>query len=475
MKVLFAFAFLFCPYLCSAGGTEEYFEKIRNDGAALRAFFAQMPKGGDLHHHYSGSVYAETFLESVIAEDYFVDTATLQVTQDDNGSGNSVKFSSLRKGGVLEEYKQKLLRKWSVKDYNSLSGPPDMHFFETFGNFNIASKINYEKGLLEIKERAKKENVSYIETMFTSIPCDISIEDHVPLNSMLRLSVKKNDDSLTYRLLDSLYGIFNAEGAGDCASKFNSGMVERLHDNLRMDDETFTMRYQNYVIRVMEPVVLFRNLIVAFESANKSPLIVGVNIVAPEHSEISMQDYLLHMHMFAFCRKKYPGVNYSMHAGELTLGLVKPEDLGWHINAAVYLAGADRIGHGTDIAYEENRYLLLDHMRKNHIPVEINLVSNEFILKVKDERHPITLYKEFGVPMVISTDDAGVLRTDLTEQFVLLALRYKDFSYQDIKKLVYDSIKYSFIEETDLRNSIIHNLDARFFRFEMLFPLHKEK
>jgi hypothetical protein len=35
--------------------------KIRNNEAALTAF-SQMPKGGDLHHHFSGSVYAEPML-----------------------------------------------------------------------------------------------------------------------------------------------------------------------------------------------------------------------------------------------------------------------------------------------------------------------------------------------------------------------------------------------------------------------------
>ena len=31
--------------------------------AELSLFFSMMPKGGDLHHHYSGAIYAEQFLE----------------------------------------------------------------------------------------------------------------------------------------------------------------------------------------------------------------------------------------------------------------------------------------------------------------------------------------------------------------------------------------------------------------------------
>jgi hypothetical protein len=29
-----------------------------------------MPKGGDLHHHFSGSIYAEPMIEDAIAADF---------------------------------------------------------------------------------------------------------------------------------------------------------------------------------------------------------------------------------------------------------------------------------------------------------------------------------------------------------------------------------------------------------------------
>ena len=143
-----------------------------------------------------------------------------------------------------------------------------------------------------------------------------------------------------------------------------------------------------------------------------------------------------------------------MHAGELTLGLMKPQELTWHIGAAVYTAGASRIGHGVDMAYEKASYNLLRYMVKKNIPIEINLVSNEFIFKVKESRHPLTLYKEFDVPIVISTDDAGILRTNMTEQYVLLAKRYKNVSYSDIKQFVNNSINYSFIKEASVKKAI---------------------
>jgi adenosine deaminase/adenosine deaminase CECR1 len=112
-----------------------------------------------------------------------------------------------------------------------------------------------------------------------------------------------------------------------------------------------------------QSIYLFKNLVVAFISADSSPLMAGVNIVSPEDAT-SMKDYWLHMVMFNYCHTKFPDVKYSMHAGELTLGLVQPEDLTSHINDAVYTAGANRIGHGVDMAYESKSYELLRYMAK---------------------------------------------------------------------------------------------------------------
>lgn len=268
------------------------------------------------------------------------------------------------------------------------------------------------------------------------------------------------------KLLDSLYNIIQKKNVAECAVDFTKNYVEKMHNSLAIDDSAFTMRYQTYVLRFMEPVQIFKNIIVAFEAANRSPLIVGVNIVAPEHENISMSDYWLHMQMFNFCHTIFPNVKYSLHAGELTLGMVKPEDLTWHINSAVYDAKANRVGHGVDIAYEKDPYKLLNFMSKKNIAVEMNLYSNEFILKVKDDRHPIMLYKKFKVPIVISTDDAGILRSNLTEQFVLLAKRYKQLKFADIKQFVYNSIQYSFIKEPRVKQKLISQLDRDFKTFE---------
>ena len=446
----------------------DYLEKIRNNEALLTAFFQQMPKGGDLHHHFSGSIYAEPLLERAIAEDFYLNLGTMAVAKTKPSNGNWQTFSSLKNEGKLSFYEQQVMQTWSAKDYNG-SVPSDDLFFDSFQKFEPTIQGHFAEGMLELKKRALVENVSYIETQLSIIPCDMNVSDLTDFNTKLRQASTQKDEKAVMKLLDELYKSLQQKDAKKYASDFNTNFIAKLHKDLKIDDDKFTMRYQNFVLRFMDPVDLFKNLTIAFISANDSKLVAGVNIVSPEHGENSMKDYWLHMVMFKYCHSKFPDVKYTLHAGELTLGLVQPEDLTWHINDAIHVAGANRIGHGVDIAYEANSYDLLRYMAKNNIPIEINLASNEFILKVKDGRHPFTLYKEFNVPIVISTDDAGILRTNMTEQYVLVAKRYPDVSYATIKQYVYNSINYSFIQDASVKKQLLKDLDSRFKNFEDKF------
>jgi adenosine deaminase len=467
-RIITVFCFLIIQ-LNFSQTAENYLMKIRNNEAALTAFFQQMPKGGDLHHHFSGSIYAEPLLERAIAEDFYLNMETMAVSKMKPSKGNWETFSSLKNKGQLPFYQQQVMQTWSAKDYNGVSVPSDDLFFDSFDKFFPVIDGHFAEGLLELKKRALSENVSYIETQLSIIPCDMKVDDLSDFNSKLRQAASQKDEKGVLKLLDNLYKSIQQKEAVKYATDFNTNFIARLHKDLKIDDKRFTMRYQNFVLRFMEPVDLFKNLVIAFISANESKLVAGVNIVSPEHGENSMKDYWLHMIMFKYCHSKYADVKYTLHAGELTLGLVQPEELTWHINSAVHIAGANRIGHGVDIAYESNSYDLLRYMSKNNIPIEINLASNEFILKVKEDRHPFTLYKEFNVPIVISTDDAGILRTNMTEQYVLLAKRYPDVSYQTIKQYVYNSINYSFIQEESVKKQLVKDLDTRFKTFENQF------
>ena len=70
------------------------FEAAKSDKAnalALEAFLAKMPKGGDLHMHLSGAVYAETFLKEAAADNLCVSPKALSLVKNAGSKGRSAR------------------------------------------------------------------------------------------------------------------------------------------------------------------------------------------------------------------------------------------------------------------------------------------------------------------------------------------------------------------------------------------------
>jgi adenosine deaminase len=99
--------------------------------------------------------------------------------------------------------------------------------------------------------------------------------------------------------------------------------------------------------------------------------------------------------------------------------------------------------------YEDRPYELLKEMAAKHVLVEINLTSNDVILNIKGEEHPFMLYRKYGVPVALSTDDEGVSRIDLTHEYVRAAVTYS-LGYRDFKQMARASIEHSFLPGASL-------------------------
>ena len=42
--------------------TRAYFNEVKNEPTLLRNFLYKFPKGGDLHNHLNGAIYAESYI-----------------------------------------------------------------------------------------------------------------------------------------------------------------------------------------------------------------------------------------------------------------------------------------------------------------------------------------------------------------------------------------------------------------------------
>ncbi len=446
--------------------TSEIYEGLisqkQPDIAKLTLFFRKMPKGGDIHHHYDGSMYAETYLEWVGRKGWYIDTCSFQIVKvrSDDEICKDLSIPELMQDSSLY---RKVLQRWSTLDYpNGSTLSPDLHFFTTFGYFAPVFDAYMDEGLQIIKARALKENISYIESIL-SRP-DVQGKDYFDANKAeafdRALWNVKSQDAVD-EILDSITSsLLNNTSFEESVSQFVA-KVNKSHQGI--DDEAFTMRYQTFALRLFTPVGVYTELLASYLAAHRSPYIVGVNIVGAENDTVALRDYTLHMQMYNYLERRYPNVHRSLHAGELTLGMVRPEALRFHVKQALEIAHAQRVGHGVDLPYEDDSIALLETLKKNGT-VEINFASNAFTLGVKGKEHPYTLYADYGVPLVIATDDSGVLRNDLTSQYVWLAATYKP-AYTQLKEYVYNSITYSFLQEKE-KARIKKHLDNKFEMFE---------
>ncbi|MDC0710276.1 hypothetical protein POL68_17495 [Stigmatella sp. ncwal1] len=455
-----------CATLSGAPGTsheaitQRHFASLLSGGepktAELSLFLNKMPKGADLHHHYSGAIYAEQYLEWVDTQGYCVNKATSKIQHQRPTPPDCVSGKDL---AADDNAYRDLLQRWSTKDFNNhgaVKPPPDLQFFNTFMYFDDVASTNTREGLQTLKQRAIAEHVGYIETIFqlTTGTQDDAFDRDIAAAGL-------DGEKLQARMAAQLAKL-------DASAGFNQGVqqyIAYVQDSSQgIDDENFTMRYQAYVLRALSPSLVFSQAAAAFKIAAQEPRVVAINLVGAENGAVSMRDYSLHMQMFKFLKARYPDIKLALHAGELALGMVPPEGLKFHIAEALGVAGANRIGHGVDIMHESNAQQTLETLRELNIPIEVNLTSNAFILGIQGSAHPVELYRKYGVPFVICTDDSGVTRHTLSNEYMLFASRYQP-TYAEVKKLSYDSLRYAFLPDQD-KQRLTAQLDARFAKFE---------
>ena len=127
------------------------------------------------------------------------------------------------------------------------------------------------------------------------------------------------------------------------------------------------------------------------------------------------------------------------HAGED----VGPESIWDSIN----FLHAQRIGHGITAIQDEK---LMNELKASKLPIEICITSNTFTKKVvqKAKDHPVRTFYDRGIQVNINTDDPVFFKTTLLDEFFIC---HKDlnFSMEEIKDLVKNSFRHSFMSESE--------------------------
>lgn len=427
--------------------TAARFDAVLMDRAQLRLFLRAMPKGGDLHNHLAGAPYAEDFLAWADADGLCVTTDVLPSIAEPPCDAPG-KVSAKNLGVTNPALYTRTINSLSMRSYHpgadgAMASGHDQ-FFSTFARFGTVTGANVPAMLMVAREYAAGDHVSYVET-------SVNPSAMYDLVGQVRGMAWDGDFAKAYAALQPKIPamVEKARAEMDAAEAEADRRQGCLAQKPRMGACAVTLGYQAFGVRILPPQVVFAQLVAAYALADADPRFVGVNIVAPEDDFTSRGDYALHMRMFQFLNTKYPHAKLSLHAGELALGLAPPRDLRFHVREAVETAGAKRIGHGVDIMHEDGAQELLARMARDKVAVEINLTSNDVILGVKGADHPLALYRKAGVPVVLSTDDEGVSRIDMTNEY-LRAATEQGLGYRDLKAMARDSLEYSFLPGASL-------------------------
>jgi hypothetical protein len=430
-------------------------EAVRESPAELYGFARGFPKGGDLHNHLSGAVYAETYISWGQEDGNCLNGTTLAAVSPSQcaASGN---VPMPEEGDLFDS----VIRAWSMLDFVPGVQTGHDHFFATFGKFGIIAGAHRDDSIADLLQGAAAENLGYVETMFnlgtnvgalsaslwsgTLTAADLGVlYDRLTANAEYAAKLSQDVAAVT-RAASNHRGILNCAGTRPppaCQVK---------------------VRFIAQVSRTGGNDQIFGQLVSAYEMATRTPDLVGLNLSSAEDDTASLRNYDLHMAMLDFLHAKYTvtgrsPLHVTLHAGELTppyLPVAYADHITFHIRRAVLVGHAERIGHGLALLSETDPEGLLEEMRDRDVMVEICLSSNDQIHEVRGDDHPLARYMEAGVPVALATDDQGVSRSSMSGELIR-AVRDHGLGYRQLKTMARTSLEHAFLPGASLWQSLV--------------------
>ena len=162
--------------------------------------------------------------------------------------------------------------------------------------------------------------------------------------------------------------------------------------------------------------------------AYKGRGVVGFDLAGAEY------DHPAKHHKAAFQLVRDNNINCTIHAGEA----YGPES----IAQALHVCGAHRIGHGCRLRQDGD---LLHYINDHRIPLEVCPSSNVQTGAVRDlASHPVKLYFNLGLRVVINTDNRLVTDTSVSQELWHCHTKM-GLSLRDIKQVIVAGFKSAFM------------------------------
>lgn len=402
-------------------GAQHYFATASPEEKA--AFLLAMPKGGDLDEEISGSVYAESMIGWAAKKGLCLDESLALSPPPCSAAKPPVK-------GALSDADlyRRILNAWSMRNVDGMGRD---HFFSAFGKFEPALRGMEGAMLAELLSRAAREHVLYIEVALAP-------------DGAFELGKRLGWDGNFQNTLGNLKNNGLSEVV---AASLKEVKLSESEKNRRLKCGTpnadpgcrVAASYLYEVSGSATPGEVFSELATGFELASMDDSgFSGVLVSGPEDE--SMKDFSLHMQMLDFLKSAYPKAHIAINAGELSKQLVPPEGLSFHISEAVMLGQAARIGQGADIMHEVPD--LLGKLGKKGVLLDVCPGRIRAVLGKNEDLVP--LYLKHGVAVAISSCDAGLLRSEISTEYLKSAIE-NNLNYADLRNIARNSLEHAFV------------------------------
>ena len=301
-RILLAATVWCCAFAAPPSHTaiEERYAEARKNPPELYAFLLRMPKGGDLHVHSSGAVYAETYLRIAAEDGLCLDLRTHSIVAALSGScgENGVEAVRAQSDNTLASA---MIDSLSMRNFVPGRESAHDHFFAAFAKFGPYKGQHRGEALAEITRRAADQNESYLELMATNgaaaavlgMQAGFSGDFPADRTKLMAGGLEKVVDSLRTNVEDLEQARLRAL---DCENLPGSPPCR------------ITVRYVYQVLRESPKAQVFAQVLAGFMLASVDSRVVGINFVQPEDGVNSMRDYHLQMQMMDYAHGLYPKI-----------------------------------------------------------------------------------------------------------------------------------------------------------------------
>lgn len=223
--------------------------------------------------------------------------------------------------------------------------------------------------------------------------------------------------------------------------------LQDIAKQIRQSNPQFSLKLIYSSFKFLKNAGIEKQLETAFELKKQYPdMISGFDLVADEAAGNSINYFQDSWTKLNDLSKKY-GVEMPLflHAGESNSVFNKNV-------LDIALLNNQRIGHGLNLIYFPKAMELI--REKNRL-VEVSPISNQILGYVSDLRnHPARVLLSNGVQCSISSDDPSVYGYEGLSYDFWMAYVYWDLDVKALKKLVFNSINYSSMNENEKKQAV---------------------